>query len=570
MESEGIKEALVVDDNKANRSLLKLLLERDGYTVVEAENGLQAVQLFAAKPSSIVFMDLMMPVMDGIESCKNIKALCGSNFVPVIFVTAVSEEDKLSECIEAGGDDFIAKPVDLRVLNARLRSMERLNKLYDDYAVMVAQSQRDQEMAQDVFNSLMAAEHQAVDPIKALSKPAETFSGDLFLSVFSPSGDLHVMLADFTGHGLGAALGAIPAAEVFRAMIAKGFSSTKTIFAINNKLHSVLPKGMFMAMQYVIFRKDLDYVSICNCGMPDIIIRDGQSNKIKLNFSSNHFPLGISANVDFHSYFEHIPIKHNDKVVLFTDGLIEAINISGQNFGQDRLEQILCQENLDIVREDVRRALRQFCQGAVQLDDISLVEIPCVSALFKNSCMAKVGSEDVLLALSNVESQAAGWKYNLVLEGKQLVKVNPIPMIINQLQELESLGSNHQSLYTVLTELYVNALDHGVLTMDSSLKSTPEGFATYFTEREQKLAVLDHGRVSIELKGSRLGNQRQVNITMEDSGRGFDISDVLNRSREHNALALSGRGLILVQELCQSINFEKPGNKIEVVYVWTE
>ncbi len=570
MESVGIKEALVVDDNKANRSLLKLLLERDGYKVVEAENGLQAVQLFAAKPSSIVFMDLMMPVMDGIESCKEIKSLCGSNFVPLIFVTAVSEEDKLSECIEAGGDDFIAKPVDLRVLNARLRSMERLNKLYDEYAVMVAQSQRDQEMAQDVFNSLMAAEHQAVDPIKTLSKPAETFSGDLFLSVFSPSGDLHVMLADFTGHGLGAALGAIPAAEVFRAMIAKGFSSTKTIFAINNKLHSVLPKGMFMAMQYVIFRKDLDYVSICNCGMPDIIIRDGQSNNIKLNYSSNHFPLGINANVDFHQYFEHIPIRNNDKVVLFTDGLIEAINVSGQNFGQDRLEQILSQQNIDIVREDVQSALRKFCQGAVQLDDISLVEIPCVEELFENSCTAKIGSEDVLLALSNVESKATGWECKLVLEGKQLVKVNPIPMIINQLQELEPLGNNHQSLFTVLTELYVNALDHGVLTMDSSLKSTPEGFATYFTEREQKLAVLDYGRVSIKLKGSRLGNQRQVTIKIEDSGRGFDISEVLNRSREHNALALSGRGLILVQKLCQSINFEKPGNKIEVVYAWAE
>lgn len=570
MESVGIKEALVVDDNKANRSLLKLLLERDGYKVVEAENGQQAVQLFAAKPSSIVFMDLMMPVMDGIEACKHIKSLCGPNFVPVIFVTAVSEEDKLSECIDAGGDDFIAKPVDLRVLNARLRSMERLNKLYDEYAVMVAQSQRDQEIAQDVFNSLMAAEHQAVDPIKTLSKPAETFSGDLFLSVFSPSGDLHVMLADFTGHGLGAALGAIPAAEVFRAMIAKGFSSTKTIFAINNKLHSVLPTGMFMAMQYVIFRKDLDYVSICNCGMPDIIIRDGQSNNIKLNYSSNHFPLGISANIDFHQYFEHIPVKHNDKVVLFTDGLIEAINVSGQNFGQDRLEQILSQQNIDIVREDVQRALRQFCQGAVQLDDISLVEIPCVSELFENSCKAKIGSEDVLLALSNVERKSAGWEYKLVLEGKQLVKVNPIPMIINQLQELEPLGNNHQSLFTVLTELYVNALDHGVLTMDSSLKSTPEGFAAYFTEREQKLAVLDYGRVCIKLKGSRLGNQRQVTIKIEDSGRGFDISEVLNRSRELNALALSGRGLILVQELCQSINFEKPGNKIEVVYAWTE
>ncbi|MPZ46394.1 MAG: response regulator [Betaproteobacteria bacterium] len=104
--------ALVVDDDPSARLLLESLLVRSGYQV--AVDGLEAVAQFAAHRASIVFMDMHMPTMDGLEAAKRIKALAGSEFVPVIFVSGAGDTADLVRSIDAGGDDFLVKPVDER------------------------------------------------------------------------------------------------------------------------------------------------------------------------------------------------------------------------------------------------------------------------------------------------------------------------------------------------------------------------------------------------------------------------------------------------------------------------
>lgn len=581
-----MKKALVVDDNNVNRCLLTALLKRHGYAVVEAEDGLQAIEKYRQYQPGIIFMDLMMPVMDGIESCKRIKALCGkTSFVPIIFVTAVSDENKLSECIESGGDDFIAKPVDLQVLSARIKSMERLSLLYDVHFAMVRRIQRDQDLAKNVFNSVIFTDTPVCSEIKMLLQPAETFSGDMFLSGISPAGELHVMLADFTGHGLGAALGAIPAADVFKAMVAKGFSGDKILSAINNKLKKILPMGMFMAAQYVIVRKDFEYVSVCICGMPDVFIRCHQQRKIKQRVKSATFALGVMANVNYKQLFENVSIMEGDSIILCSDGVTEAVNQENELFGEQRLEEIINQGDCLSVIEGVNEAIKEFCENGAQTDDISLAEIVCTESLFSSSEVLNLDFEPEYI---NAESRKVipvgnlpvgtellekewDWKYQLILKGDELAKLNPIPILISQLQELDSkLEHNLQSLYTILTELYINALDHGVLKLDSTLKHNPQGFELYFDEREKRLSMLDSGHISFSFCGIWQSEQLKIRITIEDSGEGFDINQVLNRSQHPNEMALCGRGIFLVHELCHSLVYSEPGNKVDVIYSCTK
>jgi CheY-like chemotaxis protein len=577
-----MKKALVVDDNNVNRCLLMALLKRHGYSVVEAEDGLQAIEKYIEHQPSIIFMDLMMPVMDGIESCKKIKALCGkTSFVPIIFVTAVSDEDKLSECIESGGDDFIGKPVDLQVLKARIKSMERLGLLYDAYFSMVGRIQRDQELAKNVFNSVILTDSPVCNEIKILLQPAETFSGDMFLSAISPAGELHVMLADFTGHGLGAALGAIPASDVFKAMVAKGFSGDKILAAINKKLKKILPIGMFMATQYLVVRKDFDYVSICICGMPDVFIRCHQERKIKHLVRSSSFALGVMSNVDFKQLFEKVAITEGDSIILCSDGVTEAVNLQNELFGEDRLEAIINQTECLSVIDGVDAAIKAFCENGPQTDDISLAEIVCSEGLFADTDLLEsfvpdyvipqpatglipIGNSPMTTELLETEWD---WKYQLTLKGEELAKLNPIPILISQIQELDNkLENNLQSLYTILTELYINALDHGILKLDSTLKHNPQGFELYFDEREARLSKLDTGYINFSFYGYRQNNQLKIKITIEDSGSGFDISKVLNKSHHPSDIALCGRGIFLVNELCHSLVYSEPGNKVDVIY----
>lgn len=120
----GLK-ALVVDDTATNRQLMQAFLKKLGCVVLLAENGARAVEVFQQEQPDLVFMDVMMPVMDGYESTRRIKALSGSRWVPVVFLSALDKDENLVAGLEAGGDDYLAKPVNFVVLNAKLRSLAR-------------------------------------------------------------------------------------------------------------------------------------------------------------------------------------------------------------------------------------------------------------------------------------------------------------------------------------------------------------------------------------------------------------------------------------------------------------
>ncbi|MEW8562108.1 MAG: response regulator, partial [Candidatus Thiodiazotropha sp.] len=185
--------ALIVEDEVTNRMILKALLKKRGYNVIEAENGVEAIQQFKEHAPDLIFMDVMMPVMDGYEAASEIKQLAGDQFVPIIFLTAMSDEESLARCVEVGGDDFLSKPYSFTVLSAKVKAMERIRTLHRDTRMLYSRMQRDQEIAEQVFSNAVVADNVALNQIHSLLKPASVFSGDLMLTAFAPSQDLHVL-----------------------------------------------------------------------------------------------------------------------------------------------------------------------------------------------------------------------------------------------------------------------------------------------------------------------------------------------------------------------------------------
>ncbi|HNH35416.1 MAG TPA: response regulator, partial [Rhodocyclaceae bacterium] len=116
---------LAVDDSAANRQVLKVFLLRLGFEVMLAENGAEAVEKFAVVQPDIVLMDVMMPVMDGYEATRRIKAVSARRWVPVVFLSALDKEENLVAGLEAGGDDYLPKPINFTILDAKLRSVSR-------------------------------------------------------------------------------------------------------------------------------------------------------------------------------------------------------------------------------------------------------------------------------------------------------------------------------------------------------------------------------------------------------------------------------------------------------------
>jgi serine phosphatase RsbU (regulator of sigma subunit) len=512
-----------------------------------------------------------MPVMDGYEATRRIKQLAGDRFIPVIFLTAMSDEKALARCVEVGGDDFLAKPFSFTLLSAKVTAMERIHALHQATHALYSRMQRDEEIAEQVFSSAVVAENVALDQIRSLLKPANVFSGDLLLTAYAPSHDLHVLLGDFTGHGLAAALGALPTSEVFRSMTAKGFAPQQILYAINNKLNGLLPTGMFLAAQFLKVDYHLDHITLINCGMPDCFLVNRGQHRLKQRIPSQGLPLGIIPDVSFIDETHYIPIEPGDRVILATDGVTEARNPGGDYFGKQRLIDAIieCQE-CDFLIDRLAQRLESFCENAPQDDDISAVEVPLTPALlpgWEGDASAR-GSEAEQLEALLAHARDDSIEFHLTLHGSQLRQADPVPILINSIQETAGLHAHQRPLFTILTELYVNALDHGILQLDSSLKQGEDGFTRYFQQREQRLQSLTEGEIRI---GLRLYNRHRggyMVIQVEDSGHGFDIKDVV--PQEVPGTLFSGRGIMLVRSLCKQLHYSPPGNKAEAIYVWSE
>ena len=559
--------ALVVDDDATNRLILRGLLSRLGYRVTECVNGAEAVAVSRDGEVDIIFMDVMMPVLDGISATRAIKARQQQRFVPIIFLTSLSDEATVARCLDAGGDDFLAKPYSVAVLRAKVAALMRIQALQDRVTTMHAQQVRDEQIAERLFSRVVSANNFQHGAICAVLRPAARFSGDVYLAARAPSGEIYILLGDFTGHGLAAAIGALPVSEVFRAMTAKGFAPEQILRSINRKLNALFPTGMFMAAHFIAIDAGLSHIRVANCGMPDLMVFDADGSQPVTAIVAHSLALGITTDMFLRDGMRTLPIHPGTRIMMASDGLFEAVAPDGTAFGGERVMAAM-RTVADGGRHGLPRVmaeLESFCGAAPQADDITAVEILVDPSLADRSPAAEGPRAGAATALRR------GWDLELTLRGGGLAEVDPVPLLLNQIHELAAVETQHSGLFTVLTELFVNALDHGVLGLDSSLKSGRNGFEQYMNERAQRLAAMEQGWVRIAVRAKGEGDGASLDIEVADSGTGFDV-DAYHaarvRAEQADAPRPYGRGLALVKALCASVEHDARGATVRVTLPW--
>lgn len=569
------KLALIVDDSAMQCKMLSVLLKEQEYRVVTANDGASGVAMYIKHQPDLVLMDINMPIMNGYEAAKKIKALDKKdNLCPLLFITSLDSEEVNLECFQAGGDGILVRPFTPELIKAKIKSIQRISDLYSQVKSLQQEQQKDAELAEQLMSGVIESRNFAKDKIGILKKPAALFSGDIQLTALSPNGNLNVLLGDFTGHGLRSSIGAIPLAETFNAMTKKGFALSEIIHQINHRMHKLLPTDLFLAASFVTISMHDQSAYVFNAGLPTTYIFD-QYGAIKHQIDSCHPPIGVLPDIIKDVGLTVLPVEVSDRVVLISDGIIEARNKSGDMYGFERFEkdarEALCNKSYRLT-DHILNKVSDFCQQLPQEDDISLIDIPC-SGWEQKAPINANKYENRSIVHTTLEENAC-WQWRLCLTGSKLAVINPVPIAMSQIQELEGRADHWQNVFTILTELFVNALDHGVLKLQSGMKSSPQGFLEYFKEREQRLKEVSSGFVDINLQCFSTENGGRLVVRVLDSGQGFDFSSFKDELDDNSddvvrpSEKLCGRGIKLVHQLCESLEYFNNGTSVTASYAW--
>jgi len=138
--------------------------------------------------------------------------------------------------------------------------------------------------------------------------------------------------------------------------------------------------------------------------------------------------------------------------------------------------------------------------------------------------------------------------------------------MMNSLMEVHGLHCKRESIFVIVSELFANALEHGILQLDSKLKETSEGFIQYFQVRDERLHAAVDGCIKLSFDHQSTANGGRLVIRVQDSGLGFDSTQVFSRI-DDNA-GYFGRGIQLVKKLCREVEYSGAGNRVKAVYEW--
>jgi two-component system, HptB-dependent secretion and biofilm response regulator len=562
-EVDDIIKALIVDDSNIDRLILQKLLQNNGYDVCAVSSGHKAQEIFDKYHPDIVFMDLNLPGTNGYEVTKELKHLSKGKYVPVIFVTAETDDKALEQCLESGGDDFIVKPIKESLLKAKIGSFLRIKKMHDDTllekeAILKYSNSQAKDMhdANKIIHNIREPLFYNPGNIKYSLEAQYIISGDMLCSAVSPSGKHIVMVGDNTGHGLPAAIGSLIIYEVFYTMVRKGFEIEIIIEEINQKLFRLLPSDRFFAATLIEFGREYEMIRVWNAGMPEVIVTH-PNGSIMEKVSSLHMPLGIKTLHKDDIEPVKIIINNSNRIYAYSDGITEMFNDQGKQFGEERVARALRIKNADERFDHVMDKAGKFRNGFAKMDDVLFVEINCDKSAV---------NIDEKIEVKQDELSPMNWSLNLDLQADTLRHTNPVPVILQSISGLQGLQNHREKLFLILSEMYSNSVEHGILGLESSIKEEENGFIKYYELRQSGLEKINDASLSISIDHHVENDNGVVSIVMENSGKGFDYSNIESGLMSDDKK--SGRGIALLIDLCRKYEYSNGGRSLKIEYEW--
>lgn len=441
---------LIVDDSRPDRALMTAMLAKMGHEVMQAGTGEEALEIFLENMPDMVLMDVLMPGMGGFDTVREMRRIARNEWFPIIFITGLGHEDDIVRGIEAGGDDYVLKPINYKMLHAKVdslhqhlqffRRMQEQSKLLLDNKI---RSEEEQQAAHEFMGRLLALDKIKDPLVKFHLQAAEIFSGDLIAAARTPIGNLYIMLADSTGHGLTAALAVMPVLQSFHAMVSKGFSIGALAAEINRKIREYLPANRFVATVLVELDTKNGRISVWNGGCPPAVLLNSDG-AVVCHFHSSHLPLGILNPANFNDEVAHYHYGNNHcQLLLCSDGAIDSADPGSMELGLSHLLQVARAEKIGERLPGMVRMLEQKLEGKPAHDDIALILVDCpvedtsqLDVPARPESISRESTPATAQDVSQVEAKTE-WEMALSLTAPQLRQTDIVPLLLHIVNQIE-------------------------------------------------------------------------------------------------------------------------------------
>jgi serine phosphatase RsbU (regulator of sigma subunit) len=518
-----------------------------------AEQALQALQLLPTELKVIPLSIVIAANTQALQALMQQHQLSSqSSASPPAFVLLITDNPSVLDGCSDYIDDVLLWPQPISLVASRIRLLQHwywcrseLVRVRDALEWHDSRNDREHQLVEHIFRNALSRNFLDYPNIQTYLTPVSKFNGDLCLVAPGPLGNVYLLMADFTGHGLAPATGALPLSQAFFAMADRGVSIAEMVTEFNFRLNRLLPDDMFCAGLLLELSANGERITFWNGGMPPALVCDASGQIIK-RLTAQHMALGVLDDDDFDSKVTTLRVPAESFVVTYTDGVIELLGSKLEFLGIEALETLLRRHPTDSEFPALVEELELFRGEQPLHDDLSLALLRCRPTELNE---AKELADDRGMAFS----------FSTRLRVEQLQNIDPIGYVLNAVSQLPRLRAHRTTIYLLLAEAYNNALEHGLLKLDSHLKDTPDGFAQYYLLRSQRLAQLDHGEITIEVSYDDV--QQQLEFTVTDSGDGFATA-----SRGKVTAHPHGRGLDLLQQLTKQLQWQQNGRQINFIY----
>ncbi|WP_233192767.1 PP2C family protein-serine/threonine phosphatase [Acidimangrovimonas sediminis] len=362
----AIRRVLVVDDSRAQRRLVCSALLRLGFQVAEAGSGAEALAHCRDHPVDLIVSDWMMPGMDGLTFCRAFRALPRDSYGYFILLTSKSEKDEVARGLDAGADDFLAKPVDPGELRARVAAGERIlgmerelteknrligtqlreiQTLYDSLDRDLIEARKlQQSLVRDRFRNFGAAS------VSLLLRPSGHVGGDLvgFFQIDRRRVGLYAV--DVSGHGVTSAILTARIAGLFSAAAPdqnialrrhgaghRGRAPSEVADALNRLLLEEMHTDQYLTLLYAEADLATGRVALVQAGHPHPAVQRA-CGRVEF-LGAGGLPVGLVPGARYHDV--SVGLRPGDRLILMSDGITECPDPSGNQLGEPGIARLL-------------------------------------------------------------------------------------------------------------------------------------------------------------------------------------------------------------------------------------